>query len=395
MSDIYKETILLKLGEIVLKGGNRRAFEQKLVQNVRKRLKSIGEFDISSMQSTVYIKPKEGQGAAAMDEVVRAVKQIYGIAVINKAAESEKDIEKLAELAANYCKEELLAAKTFRVEARRSDKSFPMTSPEIAAHIGAHLLQKFPSLQVDLENPQITIGAEIRDKAAYIHSNRIAGAGGLPVGMSGRALLLLSGGIDSPVAGHMMAKRGVELAAIHFESPPYTSPRSTRKVADLAKAMSRRCGYIRLFTADAAQAMLKIRESCPMELFTVILRRFMVRTACIIAQNEGCSALVTGESLGQVASQTMEALQVTEEASDRLIFRPLIGLDKEEIVTIARQTETFDISSRPYEDCCTVFTPRHPELRPRLAQVLEAESALCMEELCEEAAKNARRWVFD
>lgn len=369
----FCEIVLLKLGETVLKGNNRGIFEQQLLSNVRRRLKGMGRFDLRIMQSTIYIEPLEPAPGLA-GRVAGEMATVYGVAAVNLAARCEKDMEKILPLALEYCAPALLAAKTFAVDAKRSDKAFPLRSPEICALAGAAVLERFPHLGVDLSEPDATVVIEIRDRAAYVHGGKIRGAGGLPVGVGGRGMLLLSGGIDSPVAGLMMAKRGMSLCCVHFESPPYTSPRAKQKVFDLAGQMSIRCGYLPVFSVDCAKIMEELRKNCPEELFTVLLRRSMMRVACTLAEREGAGAVITGESLGQVASQTLEALLCTEDAADRLVLRPLIGMDKEEIVKIARETGTYEISVRPFEDCCTVFTPRRPKTKPRLDFVLAAES---------------------
>ena len=386
----YAEMILLKCGEMVLKGLNRRVFEDQLLKNVRHRLARLGRFSVRAMQSTVYIRP-EGESCTpeAVDAAVEAMRQVYGVVSICRTAECEKDMAAILRLVPEYCAAELSGVKTFRAEVRRSNKRFPLTSPEIAAQAGGAILEAFPHLSVSLDAPELVVYVEIRDKAAYVHAGRLAGAGGLPVGVGGKALLLLSGGIDSPVAGHMLAKRGVELTAVHFESPPYTSMRARQKVLDLAAQMSRRCGRFRLWVVNTAKIMEEIRDNCPEDLFTLILRRFMMRLSCAIAEKEVCMAVITGESLGQVASQTMPALAVTGAVCDRLLFRPLIGMDKEEIIRVARETGTFEISTLPYEDCCTVFTPKHPKTKPRMEQIEEAEQALDVDALTAAALEAA------
>ncbi|HHX73182.1 MAG TPA: tRNA 4-thiouridine(8) synthase ThiI [Clostridiales bacterium] len=381
----YTEVILLKCGEIVLKGLNRRRFEQKLIENIRHQLSPIGNFAITSRQSTIYVRPKDEPSSGAIDAAFEAVQNVYGIAALCKAAECPKHTEDIFKLLPDYCKNALERAKTFRVNAKRSDKNFPLTSPELSAMAGGVVLKHFPHLSVDLHNPDVTVTIEIREAGAYLYADRLPGAGGMPVGSGGHAMLLLSGGIDSPVAGHMMAKRGVSLTALHFESPPYTSPRARQKVIDLATVMTKRCGSIRLFIVPVAKLQETLRDRCPSELFTVLFRRCMIRIACLLAEKEDIPALITGESLGQVASQTMEALNATQAVSDRVIFRPLIGMDKEEIVTVARQTETYEISIQPFEDCCTIFTPKHPKTKPRIDKLEQAEAGLDMDALCQEA----------
>ncbi len=391
----YREMILLKCGEMVLKGLNRRVFEDQLLKNVRHRLAQIGQFSVRAMQSTVYIRPEADPcPPEQIDAAVEAMRLVYGVVSICRTAECEKDMDAILRLVPAYCADALAGVRTFRAEVRRSDKHFPLTSPQIAAEAGGAILEAFPHLSVSLDHPELVVYIEIRDRAAYVHAGKIAGAGGLPVGVGGKAMLLLSGGIDSPVAGHMMAKRGVELAAVHFESPPYTSIRARQKVLDLAQEMSARCGRFPLWIVNTAHIMEEIRDKCPEDLFTLILRRFMMRMACALAERESCMAVITGESLGQVASQTMPALAVTGAVCDRLLFRPLIGMDKEEIIRVARETGTFETSTLPYEDCCTVFTPKHPKTKPRLEQLLEAETALELDGLMAAALDSAERLVI-
>ncbi len=382
---MYDETILLKCGELVLKGLNRRSFEEKLCANVRRRLGELGKFQVFSMQSTLYAVPKDDTARANMDQAVEACQRVYGIVAVCRAASCEKDMDKIKELTLSYCEGELLAASSFKVDCRRSDKSFPLTSPQIGAEVGGAILSKHSSLKVDLHEPELLINVEIRDKAAYVHAGSLPGAGGIPVGMSGKALLLLSGGIDSPVAGHMMARRGVQLTALHFESPPYTSIRAKQKVLDLANAMSPRCGSFELGIVQATHMQEEIRDKCEAELFTLIFRRMMMRVAQVIAADRECGALVTGESLGQVASQTMQSLAATDAVCDMPVFRPCIGMDKSDIVLIARQTGTFDISIEPYEDCCAIFTPKHPQTKPKLDKLERAEASLDIDALVAEA----------
>lgn len=384
------EIILLKLGETVLKGQNRRAFEQRLVSNIRRKLSKIGRFEVYTIQSAVYIRRAGNTSKEQFERALEEMGTVYGIVGICRAAECKKDMQEISRLVPIYCAPALANAGSFSVSAKRSDKSFPLTSPRIEAEIGKVILDNFPGIKVNLDNPDITVSIEIRDRAAYVHAGQAHGAGGLPVGTGGKALLLLSAGIDSPVAGHMMAKRGVCLTAVHYESPPYTSIRARQKVLCLTDAMSVRCGRIGLYIVSVTNIMEEIRKKCPIELFTLILRRFMMRIACEIAQKEGCAALVTGESLGQVASQTMDSIVVTNAVCDRPVFRPCIGMDKEEIIKTARRTGTFEISSRPFEDCCAVFTPKHPKTKPRLEQLEQAEKALEVATLVSEAVENAQ-----
>lgn len=378
-----KELILCKYGEIVLKGLNRTSFEAEMLRNIRRRLKPLGEFKYTSAQSTLYIEAKSDD--IDIDEVLEKLSKVFGIAKLCKAIETEKDMDAIFETAKLYLGRGLKSAKTFKVTAKRSDKRFPLKSPEICAELGGRLLECYPHLKVDVHNPDVTVTCEIRDNGAYIHDLPIEGAGGMPVGTSGRALLLLSGGIDSPVAGYMMAKRGVQISAIHFEAPPYTSERALMKVERLAKKMTDYCGQISFFCVPFTKIQEEIKEHCPEELFTIIMRRLMMEIAQRLAESYDFTALVTGESIGQVASQTMAAMVCTDAACRIPVFRPCIGLDKKEIIDISYKIGTFDISIEPYEDCCTVFTPRHPKTRPVLAEVEEAQAAFDFEPLIEEA----------
>ncbi len=369
-----REIVLLKQGEIALKGNNRSMFEDRLVQNVRRKLRDIGEFGVRSAQSTMYIRAAEGHDYD-MQEVFEAVADVFGIASLCLAAEVHKSYEGLCS-GIEYLDSELKAAKSFKVEARRADKKFPMKSPEICRELGGEILERYPHLMVDVHNPEVTVMAEIRDFGAYIHGVQTKGAGGMPVGTSGRGLLLLSGGIDSPVAGYMMAKRGLFIAGIHFESPPYTSPMSLEKVENLAGTLTRYVNSLPLFVVSVTKIWEAIAKHCPEEYYTLIIRRFMVEIASRVAAEQNCGALITGESLAQVASQTLAAMTCTEAAADIPVLRPLIGMDKEEIVALSRKIGTFELSTQPYEDCCTVFLPAHPRTNPKLEQVLKAEEPL-------------------
>ncbi len=380
------EILLLKLGEIVLKGLNRGNFERRLMKNLAWRLRNFGSFEISCKQSTIYVRPSSAD--ADIDAAFRAAQRVFGVVNVSRAAECEKDIEKIIELSKEYLKEELSSARTFKVEAKRSDKAFPLKSPEIAMQVGGSLHDHFGNLEVDVKNPDVCVRVEIRDSAAYVHANPAPGAGGLPVGINGRAAILLSGGIDSPVAAYMMAKRGIQLHGVHFFSYPYTSERAKQKVIELARLVGLYAGEIKISMVPFTKIQEEIRKNCREELFTIIMRRFMMSIAEKVAISEDCGALVTGESLGQVASQTMEALGVTGNGLTLPVLRPVIGMDKEEIVTIARKINTFETSILPYEDCCTVFTPKHPRTKPRLEYVLEEEKKLPFEELCREAIEN-------
>jgi len=374
-----KEMILLKCGELVLKGLNRSRFEDKLVSTVRHRLSGIGEFNVEAMQSTVYIEPV---GDADIDRAFSEVQYIFGVTAISRAAVCEKDIEKIKETAIEYLASVFKNKKTFKVEAKRADKRFPMKSPEICMEVGGYLDDCFENISVDVHSPDVVVMVEIRERYAFVHAGKVPGAGGMPVGSNGRAALLLSGGIDSPVAGHMIAKRGISLIGIHFESPPYTSKLAHMKVERLSSIMTRYCGDMSVAFVPFTDIQQEIREKCMEDYFTLVMRRFMMRIAEKIAEDNGCGALVTGESLGQVASQTMEAIGVTESVIEMPVLRPVIGMDKEEIVAVARKIGTFDVSIEPYEDCCTVFTPRHPQTKPKKHQLEKVEKALDIENMC-------------
>lgn len=382
-----KEVILIKLGEIVLKGLNRRSFEEVLLQNIRRRIGDLGGFEIREAQSTVYITPKPG---ADLDEAAERVAKIFGVAAFSRASEVPKEMPAICEGAAEYLKTQLSRVKTFKVESKRSDKQFPLKSPEICAEVGAYLLDRFPNLSVDVNHPDFTVRVEVRDFAAYVHGDAQRGAGGIPVGTGGKAAILISGGIDSPVAAWMMARRGVELTAVHFASPPYTSERAEQKVRDLLAKVGEYAGRMTMYTVPFAKVQEEIMAKCPEELFTLIMRRFMMKAAERIAQKEGCSALITGESLGQVASQTIQAIACTDAASVMPVFRPLIGMDKVDIIAVSEKIDTYDLSIQPYEDCCTVFTPKHPRTKPVLKFILHAEEKLDGEALLEDCLSRVR-----
>ena len=379
MNDI----ILLKLGEIVLKGLNRKAFERKLLNNIAARLKPIGNFKISCLQSTVYVEPQDD--SCDLEEAFEACGKIFGIISMTRASACEKDKDAIAQLAIRCLKEEMQNAKSFKVESKRSDKSFPMTSIQLSQYVGGELQEAYPDTPVDVHNPELTVYVEVRDLAAYVHANPVPGAGGMPVGSNGVAVTLLSGGIDSPVSTYMIARRGVRLIPVHFFSFPYTSEQAKEKVVELATLLTDYCGKMTIEVVPFTHIQEEIRDKCPEEYFTLIMRRFMMRLAEKIALYYGAGAIVTGENLGQVASQTMEAMAVTRAVTTLPVVQPLIGFDKEEIVRLARKIGTFGTSILPYEDCCTVFTPRHPRTKPKLKDVEAVEAALDVEALVEEA----------
>ena len=388
-----KEIILIKNGELALKGLNRRTFEDMLVKNLRRRLETVGKFKFTIAQSTIVAEP-ENDGID-LDEAVERISKVFGIAGFSRAAAVEKDMEVILRSAEEYLAPQLLTVRSFKVEAKRSDKKFPLQSPEICRETGGYLLRKFPHLEVDVHNPDMVVTVEVRDNYAYIHGKQIKGAGGMPTGSAGKAALLISGGIDSPVAGYMMAKRGLELMAVHFASPPYTSERAEQKVHSLLRQVSKYSGRIALWVVPFTETQEMIKDNCPEEIFTVIMRRMMMRVAQLIAAKQNAGALITGESVGQVASQTMPAIACTDNVCEMPVFRPLIGMDKDEVVAISRKIETFDISILPYEDCCTVFTPKHPRTRPTVDYVQECEKALEVDRLVNEAAENARLVVIN
>lgn len=378
-----KEIILCKFGEIALKGANRSTFESALVKELRRRASPYGRFSVRSMQSTVVIEPLED--TVDMDGMYETVGRVFGITGITRAAVAEKDMDKILALAVEYLRPYLDGKRTFRADAKRADKRFPLKSPEIAARLGGAILSAFPKMRVDLHHPDVNVWVEVRDEGAYIHADQERGAGGMPLGSAGRGLLLLSGGIDSPVAGYMMAKRGLEIEALHFESFPYTSERAKEKVMTLAEELCAYCSRTHVHVISLTHIQEELRDHCDEDYFTLLLRIFMMTLAERCAKQYNCGALVTGESLAQVASQTLSAIGVTDSVVSMPVFRPCIGLDKEEIVAIARKIGTFDTSVLPYEDCCTVFTPRHPRTKPKLEYVMAELKKVDFEALCEEA----------
>ena len=388
-----KEIILIKNGELALKGLNRSNFEDALIKNMRRRIKDLGEFTIRKAQSTIYLEPKDED--FDFEEALLRISRVFGIAAFSRACVCEKDINDILEKSVVYLRESMENIRTFKVEAKRADKNFPLTSPEICRELGGKLLSEYHHLKVDVHNPDLIVNVEIRDYGAYVRGEQIAGAGGLPVGTAGVASILISGGIDSPVAAWTMAKRGLRLNAIHFASPPYTSARAEMKVKTLLSKVSKYAGCINLAIVPFTEIQDEIAKNCPEDYFTLIMRRMMMRISQRIAQKEGSLALITGESLGQVASQTLPALVTTDAVCNMPVLRPLIGMDKEEIVRISRVIDTFETSILPYEDCCTVFTPKHPKTRPTIAQCEEAESGLMIEQLIEKAISETSYTYID
>ena len=383
------EMILLKLGELALKGLNRRSFEDKLQANIHRRLNGLGQFRVYTRQSTTYVEPMNAD--CDMDGAWEAMKKVFGVVGLSRARSCEKDKDAILAACREYLDSQLHSAKTFKVETKRADKTFPMTSIQVSQYVGGELHEAYGNLEVYVHHPELTVYIEVRDYAAYVHAQPQPGAGGLPVGINGRAVSLLSGGIDSPVASWMIAKRGVALEMVHFFSYPYTSPEAKEKVLELARLLTPYTGRLTVHVVPFTAIQEELRRSCPEELFTIIMRRFMMRISQAVTKRCGAKALVTGECLGQVASQTMDAMLVTGSVVELPILRPCIGMDKEEIVQIARRIGTFETSILPYEDCCTVFTPRHPRLRPILTEVEAAEEKLDVDAMVQAAVEGIER----
>ncbi len=383
------EMFLLKLGEMVLKGLNRHSFEDKLQANIHRRLNGLGRFRVYTRQSTTYVEPMED--SCDMDAAWEAMKKVFGVVGLSRARACDKDKDAILRACHEYLDDRLRSARTFKVETRRADKTFPMTSIQLSQYVGGELDELYPNLQVDVHHPELTVYVEIRDYAAFVHANPDPGAGGLPVGINGRAVSLLSGGIDSPVSSYMIAKRGVALEMVHFFSYPYTSPDAKEKVLELARLLTPWCGHLTVHVVPFTAIQEELRRSCPEEMFTLVMRRFMMRIAQRVAKRCGAKALVTGESLGQVASQTMDAMTVTGQVVSIPVLRPVVGMDKEEIVQISRKIGTYDTSILPYEDCCTVFTPRHPRLRPTVEEAEAAEAGLDIEAMVQAAVDGIER----
>ena len=385
-----REIILVKNGELVLKGLNRNSFEDVLIKNMKRHLSDIGKFNFTKSQSTIMVEPESDE--TDLDDAAEALKSVFGIAALSRAAVCEKDINDIIKTAKNYLEDELLTAKTFKVEAKRSDKKFPLNSPQICRELGGQILKAFHHLKVDVHNPDIVVTVEIRDRFAFVRGNNIKGAGGMPTGTSGRAAVLISGGIDSPVAAYMMAKRGIELISVHFASPPYTSELAEMKVMELLKKVAAYSGTITTYVVPFTEIQEAIRDYCPEDYFTLVMRRIMMKISEEIAKSQNCMALITGESVGQVASQTIYALGCTDNATNMPVFRPCIGMDKEEIIKISRNIDTFETSIQPYEDCCTVFTPKHPKTKPKVQDVIDAENKIPnLDEMMKKATETAKR----
>ena len=378
-----KEVILCKYGEIVLKGANRSTFEAMLSREIKKRASHYGSFKVTREQSTIYIEPQSED--CDIDGMAECAMKIFGIAGVGRAAVTEKNMESIMAVAREYLPPLMEGKRTFRVDAKRSDKRFPLSSPQIAAEIGGVVLSCVRGIKVDLHNPESSVRVEIRGDAAYIHADQKKGAGGMPLRSSGRGLLLLSGGIDSPVAAFMMAKRGMEIEALHFESYPYTSERAKEKVFTLADKICEYTSRMHVHVISLTHIQEELRRLCEEDYFTILLRIFMMTLAERCANQYSCHALITGESLGQVASQTLEAINVTDSVVNMPVFRPCIGMDKDEIVSVARKIDTFETSILPYEDCCTVFTPRHPKTKPEREKVMAELEKIDFARLLDEA----------
>lgn len=385
-----KEIILVKYGEIILKGGNRPKFEKKLMDNIRNSMKNVAEIKMYMAQATVYIEPIDEN---KIDIICERLCKIFGIVTVAKAALCDKNLDSIKETAISYCKDELLPGKKFKVEAKRSDKSFPLNSVQLAIEVGGYVHENCEGLIVDVHNPEVTVQVEVRDHNAFVYcrEKRLKGQGGMPIGTGGKATLLLSGGIDSPVAGHMIAKRGIEIDAVNFFSFPYTSERAKEKVIELASIIAQYTSKINLYIVPFTEIQLAIKDNCPEEHLTLIMRRFMMKISEIIASNNNSQALITGESAGQVASQTLSALHVTNSVCNMPVLRPLIGMDKTEIIERSQNINAFETSILPYEDCCTVFTPRHPSTNPKLYAIEKSESRLDVDALIKAAVEGVEK----
>ena len=378
-----KEVLLLKYGELILKGANKNVFENAMLRDIKRKVAPFGNFEVNKAQSTVFVEPTDE--LADIDGALEACRKIFGIVAVCRAAVCEKNMETILAVVREYIPAYLSGCKTFKADARRSDKTFPYNSPQISAEVGGAVLESVRGIKVDVKDPDIVVMVEVREKAAYVHAGKFKGAGVMPAGSSGRGLLLLSGGIDSPVAGYMMAKRGVEIEALHFESFPYTSERAREKVFELARILSDYTSGIKVHVISLTHIQEELKNNCEEDYFTLLLRRYMMHLAERVAKQYNCRAIITGESLAQVASQPMQAIAVTDNAVNMPVFRPAIGMDKEEIIRIAREIGTFETSILPYEDCCTVFTPRHPRTKPELDKVLAQENRLDFKALADEA----------
>ncbi len=380
-----EKIIVIRYGEIMLKGDNKRFFEDKLVKHIRHAVSDLGKLKIYKKDSRIYIDVED----YSEKQIIDRVRKVFGVALISVAKRFPVDFDVIKQVALEELREQisLHQYKSFKVDSKRVDKKFPLTSPEISKEIGGYLLQNQEDIKVDVHKPEVTIYVEVRDEA-FVFADKIHGLGGLPIGTNGKALLLLSGGIDSPVAGWMVGKRGVEVEAVHFHSYPFTSERAKEKVLDLAKIISVYVGKFKLYSVNLLPIQQEINEKCPEEEMTILSRRFMMRIAEAIAEKKAFNALITGESIGQVASQTVESLHVTNSAVSLPVFRPLIAMDKVDIIELAKKIGTFETSILPFEDCCTVFLPKRPITKPRLEKILKSEEKLEAQRLIDEALEN-------
>ena len=379
-----QNVILVRYGEIVLKGLNRNIFEEKLVKNIKRALRNE-RFKLWRSQARIYIEPLENEELNT-DVLIKKLTKVLGIVSVSPAVKVESNMDDIY-LAAELCVQRMPNIKTFKVQSKRGDKSFPLTSPEICQEVGGHILSKFKDLTVDVKSPDSTVSVEVREYS-YVYSEIVPAFGGMPVGTNGKAALLISGGIDSPVAGWMIGKRGVEIEAVHFYSPPYTGPKAREKVIDLCKILALYVEKVKLHIVPFTDIQVELRDKCPEEQLTILMRRNMMRIAERIARDSDCSALITGESLGQVASQTMQSLVASDSVVDMPVFRPLIGMDKIEIIEIARKIGSYETSILPYEDCCTIFLPKRPETKPKLETLIKSEQHLDIEALIKQAIDN-------
>lgn len=375
-----RKLIMIKSApEIFLKGLNRNKFEKKLKDNIKKVLRGT-EYEFVVDQGRWFLHGEN------IDDIIAKVKRVFGVSEVCVVSEVESSIEAIGEEALSQLKAD--GAKSFKVETKRADKSFPLNSMEVSKKIGGHILRNCQDVHVDVHEPNCHINVEIREGGSYVYSKRIKGAGGMPYGTNGKTLLMLSGGIDSPVAGYMMARRGVELSCVYYHSHPYTSERAKEKVIELARILKSYTGRVTLYVVPFTEIQMQIIEKCHEEELTILMRIFMMRIACELARRYEIHSVTTGESIGQVASQTMESLVVSDYPADRPVFRPLIAMDKTDIMDIAREIGTYETSILPYEDCCTIFVPKHPKTKPVLERIKQSEAILKGEELIEDAVKN-------
>lgn len=379
-----RQIFIVRCGEVALKGQNKPYFERMLVERIKRLLKKFGGIQVKRNGGLIFVHADKDLDGEA---IIKEIGKVFGIASISPAVEVESNMEAIEEAARHYMDRLILekGIKTFKVDAKRADKSFPVQSPQIARQVGGAVLKHCKVLKVDVHDPDVYLFVDVRKDVSYLYQQKIPGFGGLPLGSNGKGLILLSGGIDSPVAAWMMAKRGMAIEALHFHSYPYTSQRAQAKVEDLASQLAVYCSRFVMHTINLLPIQEEIVKNCPEEEMTILVRRFMMRIAQRVAQEKGCQMLITGESLGQVASQTSDALVVTDAAVSMPVMRPLIAMDKVDIMEIAREIDTFETSIQPYEDCCTVFLPKHPVTRPKLANILKSESKLDVEALMDSA----------